>query len=176
MKAMFLALALGLLAGGCGSAQRPVSFVTSAKSDGALDTVSRTLAAEGHTPANVDRQANIVQTEWKDTGYLYGQVQNTTATIVRRFTVTIAPANEGANVTVRIDGKRCPQGGYTVGSTEVRGTCEELTMIPGKFQEELDALGRKLQQALGTSGPAVSPAVSPASVSPAVSPAPAAVQ
>lgn len=147
-----LALALGVSVLGCGSPQKPVMFITSANADGAIDTVSRTLAAQGHTPANVDRQSNITQTEWKDTGFLFGQVQNTSATVVRRYTVTVAPASEGANVKVRMDGKRSPQGGDTVGSTEVRGTCEELSLIPDRFQEQLDSLGRKLKQALGTDG------------------------
>ena len=72
MKFISFARTAGLLVVACGGPQKPVTFVTSAKAESAVDTVSRTLAAEGQTPANVDRQANIVQTEWKDTGFGYG--------------------------------------------------------------------------------------------------------
>jgi hypothetical protein len=84
MKTSLFLLGLGVFALGCGSPQKPVTFLTSAKAETAIDVVNRTLAAEGHTPAGGDRQANIVQTEWKDTGFLYGQVQNTPASIVGR--------------------------------------------------------------------------------------------
>jgi len=117
--------------------------------DTALDTVSRTLAAEGQTPAATDRAANIVTTEWKDTGFRYGMIQGVSATILRRYTVTLAPAGEGSNVTVRIDAKRCQQGGFTIGGTDVRGLCEEQTDLPGSMQKELDALGAKMRTALG---------------------------
>jgi hypothetical protein len=150
---LFLAAAGATIIVACGSPQRPVAFATSVTPDAALDTVSRTLAQEGHPPATVDRQSNIVQSEWKDTGFLYGQIANTPATIVRRYTVTLAPAANGAQVAVRIDAKRCPQGGYTIGGTEVRGSCEELDAIPGKYQEELDALGATLRRALGSGAP-----------------------
>jgi hypothetical protein len=149
MKSVLVTLAFSVLISACGAPQKPVTFVTSAKAETAVDTVSRTLAAEGQTPANVDRQLGIVQTEWKDTGFLYGQVQGVNATIVRRYTVTLAPSAAGANVTLRVDAKRCPQGGYTVGGTEIRGTCEDAPAIPESMQTDLDALGAKIRSALG---------------------------
>jgi hypothetical protein len=133
---------------GCGSPQRPVTFVSSAKMDGGLDTVSRTLAAEGHGSAALDRQAGIAHTEWKDTGFLFGQVQGTSASIVRRFTIILSPSASGSNVTVRMDAKRCAQGGFTIEGADVRGPCEELGVIPESFQQEVDTLGGKIQQAL----------------------------
>jgi hypothetical protein len=149
MNSARVALTFAVVVSACGAPQTPVTFVTSAKGDTALDTVSRTLAAEGQTPVNVDRELGIVQTEWKDTGFLYGQVQGVNATIVRRYTVTLTPAPAGANITVRVDAKRCPQGGYTIGGTEIRGTCEEAGAIPGKMQTELDTLATKIRGALG---------------------------
>ncbi len=154
MKSTLLAFVVGLVVIGCGSPQRPVTFLTSAKPESAIDTVSRTLAAEGQAPASADRQANIIQTEWKDTGFMYGQIQNTTATIVRRYTVTLAPTNDGSNVTVRVDTKRCPKDGFTVNGNEVRGTCEESTAIPGQLQDDLDDLAAKIRVALGGTPPA----------------------
>ena len=142
-------LALASVAG-CGSPQRAVTFATAAKVETGLDVVSRTLAAEGHGSPAVDRQAGIAHTEWKDTGFLYGQVQGTTASIVRRFTVVLAPSAEGANVTVRIDAKRCAQGGFSIEGSEVRGPCEEMSVIPERFQDEIDSLGAKLQNALAS--------------------------
>lgn len=149
-----LAVSLAVVAcalSACGSPQRPVAFAASAKPDEAVDAVSRALAAAGYAPASADRRAGIVQTEWKDSGFLYGQLAGTSATIVRRFTVTLSPTATGSDVVVRIDAKRCPQGGYTVGGAEVRGSCEEVTAIPGKFQEELDAVGADVRRALGPS-------------------------
>jgi hypothetical protein len=122
--------------------------VTSARPDAGLDTVSRTLAAEGHGQGTVDRQAGIAYSQWKDTGFLFGQVQGVSASIVRRFTVILAPSGDGSSVVVRMDAKRCAQGGYSIEGSEVRGPCEEMTDIPGSFQEEVDALGGKIKQAL----------------------------
>jgi hypothetical protein len=146
---MLLRASVFMLLAACVSPQAPVAFTTANKAESALDTVSRALAAEGQAPASVDRQASIVHTEWRDTGFMYGYVQGATATIVRRFTVTIAPSPEGSNVTVRIDAKRCAQGSFTIGGADIQGTCEEATSIPGGMQKDLDALGAKLRVALG---------------------------
>jgi hypothetical protein len=154
-KGFLLLLPLVLLA--CGSPQRPATFITSAKVDSGVDIVGRTLAAEGHNPTNVDRQMGLVVTEWKDTGFLFGQTQSspsTPATIVRRFTIILAPSGQGANVTVRMDAKRCTQGAFKTDGKEVEGSCEELTVLPGSFQEEIDKLGAKVQKALGAPPPA----------------------
>ena len=148
MNKALLVLGLATLSFACGSPQRPVTFVTSANVDGGVDVVSRTLAAEGHSSPVVNRQAGIINTEWKDTGFLFGQVQGAPATIVRRFTVVLAPAGQGANVTVRMDGKRCAQGSFTIEGADVKGSCEEMTVVVEKHQLEVDALGAKVQQAL----------------------------
>lgn len=148
-----VALAMASLAG-CGSPQKPAVFATSAKIDTGVDTVARTLATEGFSTSHVDRQAGIVHTEWKDTGFLYGQVQQRNATIVRRFTVVLAPQGEGSQVTVRMDVKRCAQGGFSIDGAEVRGPCEETDVVPEKMQEELDMLGGKVRSALSTSASA----------------------
>lgn len=158
MNLKLLVSSVALLASACVAQQRPVVFTTSAKVDTGVDSVSRALAADGQAPALVDRNANIVQTEWKDTGFLYGQVQGVNASIIRRYTVTLAPAADGASVTVRMDLKRCQQGGYSVGATDIRGACEEITLVPESMQKDLDALGDKVRSALGMSpAPAAAP-------------------
>jgi hypothetical protein len=157
MHRALLLVGLVTLSLACGAPQKPATFVTSAPLESGIDVVSRTLAANGFLTPAVDRQAGIVSTEWKDTGFLYGQVQGGgPATIVRRFTVVLAPAGQGANVTVRMDAKRCAQQGFVLEGTEVRGRCEEMDAIPGKFQLEVDALAAKVQQALAAA-PAKSP-------------------
>jgi hypothetical protein len=143
-------LAVVALLAACGGPQKPAVFVTSATLDTGIDTVSRTLAADGQGMPTVDRKAGIVTTAWKDSGFLYGQVQGTNATILRRFTVVLAPAESGSNVTVRIDAKRCAQGGFSIDGSDVRGPCEEISVIPGSFQEDIDALGAKLRAALAS--------------------------
>jgi hypothetical protein len=149
MRSVLLAIAFGAVVAACGAPQKPFVFTTPSQGDTSIDAVARALAAEGQSPANVDRQLLLVQTEWKDTGFLYGQVQGVNATIVRRYTVTISPAAAGSSVAVRIDAKRCPQGGFTIGGTEIRGTCEEAPMIPESMQKDLDSLGAKISRALG---------------------------
>lgn len=141
-----LAAPLGLLA--CTAPQRPFQFVSPHLNADVTDTVARTLAANGHQPATIDRRTGIVNTKWEDTGFRYGFVQGKEATIVRRYTVTIAPGAAGDSVTVRQDGKRCQTGGYTLGDLEVRGACEVANEVIEQHQQELDALGATIQGAL----------------------------
>jgi len=101
------------------------------------------LASEGFAPDAASSKDSIVVTEWRDTGYGWGMVDNTRATIVRRFMVAIGPAD----TTLRADVKRCPVGGFTIAGQEVRGRCETLEEIPEKFQKEVDSLGAKVQGA-----------------------------
>ena len=147
---MLLLTVLSGIAVACGVPQKPANFVTSANLETGVDVVSRTLAANGHTSPAVDRKTGIVSTEWKDTGFLYGRVQGGPATIVRRFTVVVAPAGQGSSVTVRMDAKRCAQRGFVVEGLELHGHCEEAAMIPETFQGEVDALAAKVQQALAS--------------------------
>lgn len=141
----FVGLSLSLFA--CGAPQKPAVFVTSGTPEASIDTVARTLAAEGHTAPAVDRHAGIVNTEWKDTGFMFGDINGATATIVRRYTVVLAPSAQGASVTVRMDTKRCAKG-FSIEAGDIKGPCEEITMVPGSFQTDIDQLAAKLQGAL----------------------------
>lgn len=142
-SALLAALALA----GCTTPQRPFQFIAPPLPD-AADAAARALAANGHAPASIDRQAGIVLTKWEDTGFNYGFVQNQPASIVRRFTVTLAPGPAGTNVVVRMDAKRCQKGGFTIGDLDVRGPCEALDGILEQQQREVDQLGLSLRQAL----------------------------
>ena len=147
----FAAVSLSLVAlvalVACGVEQKPATFVTSGTPEASIDTVARTLAANGHTAPGVDRRTGIVNTEWKDTGFGYGQVNGANATIVRRFTVVLSPAAQGSSVTVRIDAKRCGAG-FTIENNDVKGSCEEISALPGSFQADIDSLSAKIQAAL----------------------------
>ncbi|MDB4940972.1 MAG: hypothetical protein JWP97_506 [Labilithrix sp.] len=145
-----------LLVAACGAPQKPATFVTSGSPESGLDTVARTLAADGHPSPTIDRQTGIVSSTWQDTGFMFGQVGNVPATIVRRFTVVVGPAAQGSSVTVRMDVKRCAQGAYVIQNTVLQGSCEEINVIPEKFQGDIDALAAKVQQAMAA--PAVASA------------------
>ncbi len=148
MKPSLLLLAVPLALLACVAPQRPYHFVSPHLADDVADTVARTLAAQGHQPATIDRRTGIVITKWEDTGFRYGFVEGKEAVLVRRYTVTIAPGTVGDEVTVRQDGKRCQMGGFTLGDVEVRGPCEVADGVIEKHQQELDALGQTIQGAL----------------------------
>lgn len=146
LSILLLAAPLALLA--CLAPQRPFQFVSPHLANDVIDTVARTLAANGHQPATLDRQVGIVTTKWEDTGFKYGFVEGKEAVLVRRYTVTISPGITTDDVTVRQDGKRCQTGSYTLGDLEVRGPCEVENSVIPQHQQELDALGQTIQGAL----------------------------
>jgi len=150
MKALWLGL---VLVAACAEVQLPVRFALAPAQAGpaAVDNLVRALAASGITPATVDRQTGIVQTEWQDTNFMYGQVQDQTATIVRRYTITLAPAGSGLEVLVRMDTQRCAQGTFSSGPNGFHGTCVQMDGVVAQHQKDLNALGAKLKQALGAS-------------------------
>ena len=143
--------------GACAEAQRPYQFTAPTSAEDPVDVVSRALAQSGYAPSGVDRQTGIVVTKWEDTGFLYGKVQGVNATIVRRYTATVAKSPDAGQVQVqlRADVQRCQQGSYAIGDVEVRGSCERMDGLVGKHQKELDSLGVKLQQSLAA--PAAAP-------------------
>ena len=144
---LFLVAApLALLA--CTSPQRPYHFVAPHLADDVADTVARTLAAQGHEPAKIDRRAGIITTKWENTGFRYGFLMAKPATLVRRYIVTIAPGSVGDEVTVRQDGKRCQELGYYIVEPEVFGICATAGSLVEQHQEELDSLGQTIQGAL----------------------------
>ncbi|MDI1442623.1 hypothetical protein [Polyangium sp. 6x1] len=151
MKRFSLVL-LALLGAACSGIlpqpQQPYKF-TAASGDGdPVDVVARQLASEGYAPDTVDKELGILHTQWQDTGLNYGRVQDTTATLVRRFTVTIARGANGSDILVRADLQRCPKGRFTIDSTGVRGPCVTTDEHYQRNQKELDGLGVRLRTAL----------------------------
>lgn len=134
----------------CMQVQRPYTFSTPTPVSSPISAVARTLAANGQEPVNVDEQLGIVQTRWQDTGFLYGSFGNTPATIVRRYTLTVAQTANGNEVLLRADLQKCPKGGFSIGDTTVRGLCEVIEGVPESFQNDIDSLGMRLQQSLAT--------------------------
>lgn len=132
----------------CAQPQRPVEFTVAARAEDPFDTMVRALAANGLTPANVDRQAGVIQTQWQDTGFLYGQIAGVNATIVRRYAITLSRGAQGTNLLLRADTQRCAQGTFNVVAPG-SGACEGMEGLVPPHQEALDALGARLRQAAG---------------------------
>ena len=147
MKLGMVLVVVGAVAA-CTQAQKPYTFVAPNAPTDAVEITARTLAQSGHEPARVDAATGIVMTKWEDTGFGYGFVQGQEATIVRRFTVTLAKRAAGMEVIVRQDGKRCQKGGFTLGDVDVRGPCEAMNEVVDRHQKDVDDLGARLRQAL----------------------------
>lgn len=147
---MFLALA-ALAIFGCASPQRPYSFHVDRADEGLIADVVQALAANGQEAALIDPAARVVHTTWQDTGFMYGEVQGVTATIVRRYTATVRPEASGAIVMLRMDAQRCARGLYAIEGTALTGGCEVLDGLVPDHQGELDRMGRDVQSTM-TSG------------------------
>ena len=107
------------------------------------------LAEQGHEIEYIDDEAGIIRTRWVDTGFMMGQVQKQTATVVRRYTAILVPHADGPlTLTLRADTKRCAQDGFEFAGEMVTGACETMTELAGPHQQELDALGAKLKSRL----------------------------
>lgn len=141
--------AVGLLAlVACGAPVRPVVFVTSHKTSEVLDSATRVLAIEGQQVVRRDDAAGVMDTDWSNTGFKWGQVQNQSAVIVRRYKVVATPGEAGITVSVRIDAKQCPEGGFAIEHGQVLGACNELVDIPDTMQQDINAMAARIQMAL----------------------------
>jgi len=150
MRKRYWVPVLGLLAA-CAQLQRPYQFRVAPRAPAArtMDELLRTLAGNGLSPASVDPQAGIVQTQWQDTGFHHGMLNERTATIVRRYIVTLAPeGSAGMAVLLRADTQRCSLGWFSVGDAGLQGTCEAMEGLLPKHQSDLDILGAKLKESL----------------------------
>lgn len=132
----------------CTQAQRPYSFRTPATGATATVTVARVLADEGYEPRSADENPGLIQTKWKesmDSCYHPGPDART-AYVVRRYTATLAPSGGASDVTLRLEAKCCPDTGIPAAELN----CSELEGAHDAQQKELDALGAKVQAALGS--------------------------
>src|SRR5262245_5571732 len=73
---------------GCAETQRPVSFGLK-QPPTSLEAIAGALTSLGHNVAASNPQAGVVQTEWRDTGFGYGFINDVGATIVRRYVLTV---------------------------------------------------------------------------------------
>ncbi len=129
----------------CTAPQKPYQFPIQSQSDEALPKIRALLAQNGHETELMDPEAGIIHTRWVDTGFMMGQVQGQTATVLRRYTVTLVPLADGKNtLTLRADTKKCAQGGFEIGGEMVTGACEVMNELAPAHQNELDALGAQL--------------------------------
>lgn len=144
-KPLVLSLAFGALAA-CTAPQKPYQFPVSSSTQEALPKIRVALAQQGHETQSMDPEAGIIYTRWVDTGFLMGNVQGQTATVVRRYTVIVAPSPDGLQrLTLRADTKKCAQDGFEIGGEMVTGACEGMNELAPAHQKELDALGQQLQ-------------------------------
>lgn len=135
-----VALVPALLA--CGAEQRPVKVAGPPPAD-ASSRVSNALASDGHVPDKAHSTESLVVTEWRDTGFRWGFVDQQEATLVRRFLVSIGKDE----TTIRADVKRCATG-FTIEGQDIRGRCENVGEVPSQIQTEVDTVGAKVQQSL----------------------------
>jgi hypothetical protein len=112
----------------CAQPQRVVRF--HAPVDEPIDTLVKALVENGEQPAEVDAKSGIVHTEWQDTGFMYGQIRNKTATIYRRYTAVVTKGAAGADVVLRLDTRRCtpPEAVTTTTTTVDPGTGTTVNM------------------------------------------------
>src|SRR5262249_32008552 len=117
--------------------------------DNSFERVTRALADSGHPPITIERGSGLITTKWEDTGMSFGLVEGKTATLVKRFHVTVQTGASGAEVTVKMELKKCAAGGYTIkDDTDLVGSCEAMGDLPDPQQREVDQLGQGLEQTL----------------------------
>src|SRR5687768_9162524 len=120
------ALAVGMVAAtssGCRAlGVYPDSYHFSARpqSEDPVDTVVRTLVANGYETSRVDRRAGIVQTRWESVSDVRDIAW------ARRYAVLLARAESGTDVQVRTEVQRCKPQGFRVFRGQVYGDCEKL--------------------------------------------------
>ena len=83
-----------------------------------------------------------------DTGLHLGQVQSQDATVVRRYSATLARGSFGNEVTLRADEQRCVIREFTLTEIDVQGKCVPVERLPPAHQAELLHLGQRIQQAM----------------------------
>jgi hypothetical protein len=134
----------------CTPVQEPYRFYLSAPPQAAFERLARAFAAQGRPIAAVDPSRSVVETQWEDTGLLYGQIEGSVdAVVVRRYIGSVAHTPIGTEVTVRADERHCARAAYRVEEGQLLGRCEPLTEIPPAHQAQLEALGRRVRAAFG---------------------------
>lgn len=102
---------------GCAHEQRLVRFHAPPSEADPFEVVVRSLVENGEQPAQVDPKTGVVHTEWQDSGFMYGQIRDKTATIHRRYTAILTNSAAGLDVVLRMDSKRCTPAEVTTVAT-----------------------------------------------------------
>jgi hypothetical protein len=113
-----------------------------------LEALATALAQAGQPPVIVDPQSNTVQSRWVDTKLLDGQVGGHEATVVRRYTATLVHGAFGNEVTLSANSQRCARQDFTLTEIDVRGSCVPMERLLPSHQQELLALGQRIQQSM----------------------------
>lgn len=152
MRTHLLLLAVASSSACAAKPARPATITSATPPQATLEVVVRELSAHGLTVAHIDEQAGVVQTEWQATDFKYGFGPNDRdAYIVRRFTVTIAPARSGAgsDVSVSVDDMKCEDPGLFFSDGAVHGGCVDVDGVVPPDQEEVERIAARLAAALG---------------------------
>lgn len=157
MKSLYAtAIVLALATSACAHAPRPYSFTAAAASDD-LDVVARTLEANGQKIAQVDQAQGTITTYWFDTGYRFREADDFAnhdrdlyTDIFLRYRVRVQKDGGQESVVVATDVQRCSPLDSHVTAAGVTGTCQPLDKIFPSQQEQANALGNKLRQALAS--------------------------
>lgn len=148
MGALTLLANASVSATGCAEPQRPYQFQTAPMAREPIEALATALAQAGQPPVTVDPQTGSVHTRWVDTGLHLGQVQSQDATVVRRYSATLARGSFGNEVTLRADEQRCVIRDFTLTEIDVQGKCVPVERLPPAHQTELLHLGQRIQQAM----------------------------
>jgi hypothetical protein len=158
MKTLYTtALVLSLGAAACAHAPEPYHFTaTPAPND--LDVIARTLEANGQKIAQLDRALGTITTYWFDTGYRFRDADDFAnhdrdlyTDIFLRYHVSVRHDGGQDTVVVATDVQRCSPLDAYVTATGVSGTCQPLDKVFPSQQQQVNALGEKLRQALAKS-------------------------
>lgn len=146
IRSLCLSGALALL--GCAQPQKPYFFSSPPLARDPIEALAAAMTNNGLMPVVVDPTTGTVQTRWEDTGLRNGIVKEKPATILRRYTVTLAHSPGGNDVTVRANAQRCVVGSFTLGEFDVQGTCEPMDRLLQQHMDDLYRLGSRLAQAM----------------------------
>ena len=151
-----VALLLLPLSVGCIQSQLPYSFTSPGGPEAPLVSLARALEVHAGPVAETVSERGLLRTHWENTGncwfnpHAHPQVPGS---MVRRFTVVVAPISSGGNsITVRTNLQCCDKPvDVSSDGRSVNGRCVTPDGVYGENQREVDTLGAALQQALAHS-------------------------
>jgi hypothetical protein len=150
---LITALALGGVA--CAHQPRSYSFAVNQPKE-AIDVLVKTLASNGLSKVDVDRDKGTVTTRWFDTGYKFRELSETddgpnreySTDVFLRYRISVGQQAGRQTVTLQTDVQRCSPLDAVITPTGVEGSCVPMSVLLPSHQKQSDALGAKLQSAL----------------------------